>query len=315
MIIEYDFAQDLLEDIETELTTYDHEIGINISKGSAPSRSNNFEWIYNSQSYCLPIYSRNSTDIIQLDQYYFEIFFNGIKDKQPKLVAKGIEATIESELKNCVPPSTIYTAISDKVSKLVFQYDKVLETTRENNNLFGIQEEEKILKNHLNKYNELLRSPSKQIEFLRGIVLNKKISDLILMIYIRFVNKRLNMLNPVVMPFNEPTPTAKELPKVIWYGSQKELCELFVELQRKGWMEKIQYGKINKTAKAICNLFDLTLTQKDHHSDLENSFYQILKGKNNPKTKQRAYDEIFGEHYHSKFDKIIQNKSFPRSST
>lgn len=305
MIIEYDFAKDLLEEIESELNKHENEVGILITKKHS-TLNIDYDWIYNSQIYCLPIYTSETTDIIQISNYYFEIYFNGIKEKHPKLVENGVENAIESEMNNCYPPSSIYTAIYDKISNLIFNYKKVLETTRENDNLHGILNEEKLLINHLNKYYEILQSNTKQIQFLRGIVLNKVISDLILKIYTRFIHLRLSIINPKIFAF-ENEPHEIQTSKLVWLGSQKELCELFIQLQEKEWIEEIKYGKINKTAKAICNLFDLTLTQRDSNSDIENSFYQILKGKNNHKTKRREYDDVFGNKYKFSFKGIRKN--------
>lgn len=302
MIIEYNFANDLLEKIEEELISYESKNGIQIIKRFSISKSANLEWMRKSQDYSFPINTSGSTEIIQITKEYYELLVNGWQEKHPELVKKGIVETVKSTMESDFPEETIHSAIYDKVSKLIYQYDEVLKCTKETNRLFGIEDEEKILLIHLNRYNEILSSDFKQIEFLHGITLNKKISDLILKIYIRFINLRLKMLNPKITQIEERKTEIAT--KILWKGSQRDLCELFIELQEKKWIDEFEWGERNKIAQSICNLFDLTLTKKNKNSNVENSFYQILKGTHNPKTKKREYDVVLGKESDRKFNKI-----------
>ncbi|MEP1490077.1 MAG: hypothetical protein ABJK28_16785 [Algibacter sp.] len=302
MIIEFNFANDLLEKIEEELINYDNKNKIQVIKRFSINKSANIEWIRKSQDFSFPINSSGSTEIIQITKEFYEILVNGWKEKHPELVKNGISETIQSMMESDFPDETIHSSIYDKVSRLIYQYDEVLKYTKETNGLFGIEDEEKILLIHLNKYTEILSSDFKQIDFLHGITLNKKISDLILKIYIRFINLRLNMLNPKITQIKERK--AEIATKILWKGNQRDLCELFIELQEKKWIDDFEWGERNKIAQSICNLFDLTLTKKNKNSNVENSFYQILKGTHNPKTKKREYDEVLGKESDRKFNKI-----------
>ena len=222
------------------------------------------------------------------------------------MIDGNIEKTVERLRTQEFPPEVISSAITDKLLSLLYKYDDVLKITKEASGLFGIEDEEKILLIHLKKYDEILKNPAKQISILHGIDLNKKVSDLILKVYIRFIQQRLELLNP-------PQPTIENISlsqpsKILWNGSQKDLVELFVELQSKGWINEFNYGDRSKIAKAICNLFDLTKTKRKIDSDPENSFYQKLKGIHNPVSKEREFDTVLGPQKDRKFSTIITNK-------
>jgi len=274
MIFNVDFARELFEELELELSNHEERHGIEILDFS--SQLVNFDWLFKTQNFLLPSDVRGATDIVQVSKYHYQIIVNHLHKEHPKLVEKGINETVNLRFKGDIPARTIHAAITTKITNLLYQYNKVLEVTKIADKLFGIIDEEKILINHLNLYEEILSSETKQIKFFRGIILSKKISDLVVRAYVQFIHKRLKILNPKIEVVNKLSQQKKST-KILWKGSQKELCELFVELQKKGWISEIGYGKISQTANAICNLFDLTLTQKDDNSKTENSFYQILK--------------------------------------
>ena len=304
MIIEHNFADDILENIEDELNLYGRDIGIKVNKSSIAKMNPNFEWLNKVQNFSLPIFATGATGIIQISKSYYEIMTSNWTKEHPKLVINGLAGTIELLMQND-PEDTIFNAITDKISNLIYEYDLVLAATKESNRLFGIEDEEKILLIHLKRYCDILNSDTLQIDFLKGITLNKKLSDLVLEIYIRFINMRLNLLNPVSTKLE--IKRNQTLTKILWKGEQKDLLELFVELQSKGWIEEFKYGEIRKTSDSICNLFDLTLTKKGEGSEPENSFYQILKGVQNPKTKKREYGEILKNEKERKFSNIKEN--------
>lgn len=306
MIIDYTFANDILEQIEGELNLLGDRNLIKVQNTSISKLKPNFEWLRKTQYYSLPVSSNGATQIIQITKEYYEILTSDWKEKHPTLVKNGLENTIKTLMFEDLPEEAIHTAIYEKVSNLVYSYNQVLETTKESNGIFGIEEEEKILLIHLNRYHDIINSDTEQIDFLRGITLNKKISDLVLEIYIRFINMRLRMLNPA--PPQTKIQRDDKLTKILWNGSQRDLLELFIELQNKGWIDEFKYGEIKKKADSILNLFDLTLTKKNDNSNLQNSFYQILKGINNPETKKREYDEILGTKKDRRFSKIEEKR-------
>ncbi|MFZ1705846.1 MAG: hypothetical protein WAT79_15985 [Saprospiraceae bacterium] len=304
MILEHNFACDLLENIEDELNLYGRDIGIKVNNISITKMNPNFEWLTTVQNFSLPIFTTGATRIIQISKEYYEILTSNWAKDHPKLVINGLTETIES-LMHDDPKDAIFTAITDKISNLIYEYDRVLAATKETNHLFGIEDEEKILLIHLKRYSDILNSDTAQIDFLKGITLSKKISDLVLEIYIRFINMRLSLLNPETTKVEIKRNQA--LPKIPWKGEQKDLLELFVELQSKGWIEEFKYGEIKKTSDSIGNLIDLTLTKKGERSDPENSFYQILKGVQNPKTIKREYGEILKSEKERKCSNIKEN--------
>jgi len=71
-----------------------------------------------------------------------------------------------------------------------------------------------------------------------------------------------------------------------WNGNQKQLAELFVELQKKGWIEKIDSNTIAK-------IFTKT-----------NSIKQYLKPAQNKSNKKVTYDNLYGPKYEKIFDNI-----------
>jgi hypothetical protein len=303
MIIEHNFADDLLEEIDFQLNQC-QENG-EIHKASSQLKNLKYKYIHNKNEFCLPLVTRNSTNLILLEKFYFQIYFNAIKEEHPTLIKDGIENTINKKFKESDASDDISSAIRDKVYSLVFDYNKVLSVTRKVDNLFGINDEEKILINHLNKYNELLKTDIYQLDFFHGIVLNKSISDLLTRIYVRFINLRLAILNPT-KPEEDTSSLIKPyiFHKLVWNGNQNQLCELIIELQEKGWIEKIKPGALRKTCKTITTLFDLTKTQIKQDSNIEDSFYQIMKGEKNVDTGERNYDNILTGNYVRKFNQI-----------
>lgn len=303
MIIEHNFADDLLDEIESQLNKC-KENG-EIHKGNSQLKNPKYEYLYNINNFCLPLLTRNSTTLILLNRCYYQIYFNVIKEEHPTLIKDSIENTINNIYKESDAADEISLAIRNKVSRLVFDYNKVLSVTREVDNLFGINDEEKILINHLNKYNKLLKSDIYQLDFFIGIVLNKSISDLLTRIYIRFIKLRLAVLNPTIA---EEEASALVEPcsfhKLVWNGNQNQLCELIIELQEKGWIENIKPRTLRKTSKTITTLFDLTKTQVKQDSNIEESFYQIMKGEKNMDSGERNYDNIFTDNYERKFNQI-----------
>ncbi len=305
MIIEHNFADDLLEQIEERLFDYQGKQGIRKIITPTIEKSERLDWMKNCQDYSLPVYSVGSSTRIQITKTYYDVLVHSWKQEHPELISNGAESKVQSMIESDSPDETIYYAIHDKISKLVFEYGKVLKWTKESNGLFGIEDEEKVLQIHLNKYHQIINSNHKQIEIMTGIHLNKVISDLVLEIYIRFINLRIELLNP--QPISMDYRSNTTFTKIEWQGGQRDLCELFVELQNKNWIKEFEPGERSKMAQAICALFDLSGTKRSEDSDVVQSFYQILKGSYDPKTKNRVYDQVLRKKNERKFSLLKYN--------
>lgn len=83
----------------------------------------------------------------------------------------------------------------------------------------------------------------------------------------------------------------KHYEKIEWQGKQKELAELFIELQRKGWIKEIKPDLIQA-------YFTNSTTIK-----------QVLKPAQDAKTKQNLYDSVFTKQYKAMFAEIKPNKT------
>ena len=86
----------------------------------------------------------------------------------------------------------------------------------------------------------------------------------------------------------------QKLDKVEWLGTQKELGELLIELQKKGWINKPKYATIKA---AFTN---------------SNSIQQVMKPNQDKKTKEKTFSDIYTTDYIPKFHLIQEN---PKNST
>lgn len=96
---------------------------------------------------------------------------------------------------------------------------------------------------------------------------------------IQFISKLIEQTTPIqaeseTIGEETQTPT-KSIIKIQWLGSQKELAELFVELKKKGWIEKFE----NET---IQNCFTES-----------NSVPQYLKPGTNTKTGEHTFENLY----------------------
>lgn len=83
---------------------------------------------------------------------------------------------------------------------------------------------------------------------------------------------------------------ADALQKIEWQGTQKELGELLVELQKNGWIKDIPIESLQK-------LFTST-----------DSLHQVLKPTQNKKTGIKHFSGIYTKMYKPKFDGIKPNE-------
>lgn len=79
------------------------------------------------------------------------------------------------------------------------------------------------------------------------------------------------------------------LKRINWLGTQKELAELFIELKKKGWIEKFEYDTIK-------NCFTES-----------NTIHQVLKPGFDPDNYQRTYNQVYTSQYSPKFFGIKKN--------
>lgn len=201
---------------------------------------------------------------------------------------------------------TIENFISTLFHCLVFNYDEVLMNTMNQYYFVGINDEVKILLSILNRYKSVLKDKTKQIDIFWGIQLNKQISDLILEMLIEFIEHRLNLLTISIENINlgqELNYVENDIFSIDWNGSQQELCELILELEKKEWIAEIKDGERRKFANSLTKIFNLSNTKKNKKSDPNNSFYQLLKGEY--ENKKRTYPFMEKENYEKKFDGII----------
>jgi hypothetical protein len=104
--------------------------------------------------------------------------------------------------------------------------------------------------------------------------------------------KRNNMLDELgIQHFghnnnSNSSAVSKTQTQIEWLGTQKQLGELFIELERNGWIKEIDVNRIKSSftkAKTI---------------------EQILKPDEDPQTKEKPYPQIYTTKYKRKFDKI-----------
>jgi len=82
----------------------------------------------------------------------------------------------------------------------------------------------------------------------------------------------------------------KEFEKIEWLGTQKQLAELFLELEKNKWIEKIDV-----TALKAC------FTKS-------NSIEQVLKPTQDTKTKEKLYEGVYSPKFKRSFDTVKPNK-------
>lgn len=205
---------------------------------------------------------------------------------------------------------TIEDFISSYFHFLVYNYEEFLMNTMNQHYFVGINDEVKILLSILNRYKSVLKDKSKQIDLFWSIKLDKQISDLVLEMLIDFIEQRLNLLTISTENLNlgkELNYIKSDVFSIDWNGEQQELCELILELEKKGWIAEIKNGDRRKFASSLTKVFNLTNTKKNKKSNPNNSFYQLLKGEF--EKNKRIYSFLEKDNYKKKFDKIITRKS------
>lgn len=181
--------------------------------------------------------------------------------------------------KNCL--ETVEFFIDEYFIKLVFQFDKFIESAKKFPFFLGINDEQIILLNLIKHYRSTLSNESIQIDFFWAIQLPKKINDQLLLLLIEYLEQRVAILNVKTtdIVFENKNSVSPEFQnKIIWNGTQQQLCELFLKLKENKWIEDFEKGNLKLFVSSLCNLFDIKKTKKKDTSDEINSLYQIFKG-------------------------------------
>ena len=164
---------------------------------------------------------------------------------------------------------------------LIYDYSKFLENTKKYHFFANINDEKIILLNLLKRYRTVISDSTKQIQIFYNLLLSKEASDVITQLLIDFIEQRLNLLN---ISYEEISKNSKisyvsiSNYQIKWNGTQQQLCELFIELENKNWIEGAKYGDGRSFVKNLVNIFNLENTQRKPNSDVTNSLYQIFKG-------------------------------------
>lgn len=90
-------------------------------------------------------------------------------------------------------------------------------------------------------------------------------------------------------------------------GTQKELAELIIELQNKGWVKNDK--SIAEIARQFSAVFNLSGTKKENNSDETNSLNQILKPQQSKELNyQNTFPQVYSKRYKPKFEGIKKRK-------
>jgi len=205
---------------------------------------------------------------------------------------------------------TIEDFISTYFHCLVYNYEDFLSNTLKQHYFVGINDEVKILLSILNRYKSVLKDKTKQIDLFWCIKVSKQISDLVLEMLIEFIEQRLNLLTISTENTsigNELNYVENDIYSIDWNGSQQELCELILELEKKEWIAQIKNGDRRKFANSLTKIFNLANTKKNKNSNPNNSFYQLLKGEF--ENKKRIHPFMEKENYEKQFNGIIDRRN------
>ncbi|KQM50103.1 hypothetical protein [Chryseobacterium sp. Leaf201] len=181
--------------------------------------------------------------------------------------------------KNCL--ETVEFFIDEYFIKLVFQFDKFIESAKTFPSFLGINDEQIILLNLIKHYRSTLSNESIQIDFFWAIQLPKKINDQLILLLIEYLEQRVAILNIKTKDIifeNKNSVFPEFQNKIIWNGNQQQLCELFLKLKENKWVEDFEEGNLKLFVSSLCNLFDIKKTKKKDTSDEITSLYQIFKG-------------------------------------
>ena len=106
--------------------------------------------------------------------------------------------------------------------------------------------------------------------------------------------------------------------KIKWKGSLKQLAELTVQLEAKGYIEFDVFGELKSNVKALASFYDLSHTKKDSDSNSIESLYKLFNSKTPPselkyiinpeELLEKKYPEIFTRRGKKAFSRILKKK-------
>lgn len=241
---------------------------------------------------------------ITYEQYYWG-YFEFLKPQSEST----INERILREKKSLNLPSFVDDVLVSWLHDVPRNLSKNIRKSKNSHFLPCVDDSDLIIQHYINFYTEAINSNDRQINFfLTDLSLNKRLSDIMAAAVVKILKKVLELrqsngiLTDAELSLN-PNPEGSY--KLIWNGKQKELIELIVELQNRGWIEPIREGHLRKAAKGISNFFDITSTKRSSDSDEVTSLLQLLKGSFDSDHNERIYD--FGKRYEKKFDQIKSN--------
>ena len=222
-----------------------------------------------------------STKLVISFNRYYQIDSPVADDKQ-----------IVQNAQNCDESSVIWDIdeiIDEKLHCMFCDFDKSLDAAKQSIWCLGITDHVLIIKNLLNHYINIRNNPKVMLSFFYGLTLKKEISDLLLDIYIEFLSDKLTMFTiDQVGTSSKVEPVNGKDSKIKWKGKQADIVELFVELQRKNWIQPLDETGLAQSARIICKIFDLSDSKRKKDSDIVQNINQLLKGEYNEK-KERVY--------------------------
>ena len=313
MIIDTSHFNKKIENINQYLWNEELEI-ISLQKMTFKNfRKEEIQEHYTSTFQNFPLVIENSSKEIGIS-----IFATELLDLHYNLIYtnQGISSEKEREIfekRKTFEPENNTEIIEDFIDtffhSLIYNYDEFLINTMKQHYFVGINDEVKILLSILKRYKSVINDKTKQIDIFWSIKLNKQVSDLLLEMLIEFIEQRLNLLTISTNDINFENKliyVENEIFSIKWNGSQQELCELILELENKEWIVEIKDGERRKVAGSITKIFDLTNTRKNKKSNLNNSFYQLLKGEY--ENKLRTFPFLEKTNYQRKFNGIMNRK-------
>lgn len=286
MITDYNYFSNSLSEIDREIDLLNQDVDLikrlSIHDYSKESVSQKFNEIFR----VFPYIIETTSESIGISIYARELFelFDEISVIDGKIKDERI-AESKYNFKNykfeASDRHVIHTYLCDYFYSITYCYGEIFENTKKYHFFYGIESEEVILTNLLKLYNSVLLEDSKQLCIFNGITVTKKISDIVTKMLIDFIEQRLMVLNPKFELENIPnkmTFVNNKLKPIEWLGTQQELCELFLELEKKKWIPEIGIGERRSIANSITSIFDLDSTKRKENSNYKESFYQKFKG-------------------------------------
>ncbi len=256
MITNVNYFDNDLNDLSALLAEYKFEIQFEKKCGIHDFSNENITNCFNDIFRSFPYEIQTASDYLGFSYYPLELFdlYYEILGYKGKIAHERIEEAKKRFKKTELDTQDTYLIldfVEDYFHSLTYKYDVFLSNARKFHFFVDINNEEVILKNLYNLYQGVLNDKTKQIYLFWGINLTKEISDKILTMLCDFIEQRLLVLNSSIninSIQNKLSYKENKRNKIQWLGSQQELCELFYELIKKGWIPDIPYGEKKKNS-------------------------------------------------------------------